>query len=185
MKRYFVFSVKDIVEMGMLIAVAVILDLPVFKIRIGSNGGAISLAMFPLFVLCLRQGPFKGIISCGLIFGVITCAIDGWGFATFLLDYLAGFGVIGLFGFVRPFIDFTTKKYTIKNVVFLVLGILISVAGRLLASTLSGIIFYEYNFLASLAYNAAYVLPSGGIAMCLFILLYRPLMTIEQKFPLL
>ena len=45
------FQVRDIAEMAMLIAIAIGLDLPGLKIRVGVNGGSISFTMVPLLIL--------------------------------------------------------------------------------------------------------------------------------------
>ena len=73
-------------------------------IRIGATGGSINLAMLPLLIISLRHGPFKGFIGGGIIFGFITCLIDGYGLITYPLEYFLAFGIVGILGFFSHFI---------------------------------------------------------------------------------
>lgn len=177
------YSIRDIVESAMLIAMAIGLDLPGLKIRIGVNGGSISFTMVPLFILALRLGTLKGFIGCGVIYGTITCVLDGWGFYSFPFDYLLGYGAITAVSLFRKQIINDEAKFTVKGVVFLVAGVVIAIALRLLAATLSGMIYYETPFIESLSYNASYVLPSGGICVVVLLLLYKPFLVVNKKFP--
>lgn len=176
------FTTYQIVEMAMLVGLAVVLDLPGLKIRVGTSGGSIGLTMLPLLVLALRQGPIKGFIGAGIVYGFITCMLDGWGLTTFPFDYLLAYGSLSLLGIFRSLI-FNDKitRFNVKGLVFLVLGIVVGVTGRLLASTISGIIFYELDFWGSLAYNAASILPSGGLVLGAMIILYDPLIRINRS----
>lgn len=177
------FEVRDIVESAMLIALAIGLDLPGIKIRVGVNGGSISFTMLPLFILALRLGTFKGFLGIGLVYGAITCALDGWGMQYFLFDYLLAYGSIALIGIFAPIIMSKGPKYPWINVVFVLIGVITACFFRLLFATLSGMIFYETPFVESLAYNALYVLPSGGACLVLLAVLFRPLQIINEKFP--
>lgn len=179
------FSIRDIVEMAMLIGLAVVLDLSFFKIRIGGNGGSISFAMVPLIILALRQGFVKGFIGCGLIFGLTTCLLDGYGFFTFPFDYLLGFGAIGVVGlFNKIILPNESKKFTFKGVLFIVISILVAGVLRLLSSTISGILFYGTNFVESLIYQCSYIPLSVLGCLIVTIALYKPLLLINSLFPL-
>ncbi len=176
------YTVYDIVESAMLIALAIGLDLPGLKIRLGANGGSISFTMIPLFILALRQGPIKGFLGCGIVYGLITCLTDGWGLMYFPFDYLLGYGSIACIGFFQKqiFKDNNTKLNW-HGIVFIAIGTLLSIAGRLLSSTLSGMIFYEMNFVDSLIYNSIYILPSGAIALAALLALYKPLLLVNNS----
>ena len=179
------YSVRDIVESAMLIALAVGLDLPGLKIKLGANGGSISFTMLPLFILALRLGTLKGFIGSGIVYGIITCLLDadGGGLNAYIFDYLLGYGATCIVGLFAKQILKDECKYTITGVAFLVVGVVLSVGLRLLASTFSGVLFWETPFVESLAYNALYVLPSGGVCLAALIVLYKPLMSINKKFP--
>lgn len=179
------FSVRDIVESAMLVSFAVILDLPFLKFKIVPNGGSISLAMFPLLVVALRQGPVKGFIVSGIVFGFVTCLMDGYGLVYFPFDYLLGFGAIGIIGLFRKFI-FPPNKigYTVKGILFLVIALLVVGVGRTLASTISGMLFYEFSFVDSLVYQLLYIPASIGLCLVAIIALFVPLQIINKRYPL-
>ena len=175
------FSTYQIVEMAMLVGIAIVLDLPGLKIRIGASGGSIGFTMVPLFILALRQGPIKGFVGTGMVYGFATCILDSWGLVTYPFDYLLGYGSLALLGIFQPYIvNEKVTKFNVKGMLFLCLGVLIAIAGRLLASTLSGVIYYEFDFWGSLAYNATYILPSAGIVLAVLIGLYDPIIRMDR-----
>lgn len=179
------FSVRDIVEMAMLIGLAIVLDLSFFKIKIGANGGSISFVMVPLIILALRQGFVKGFIGCGLIFGLTTCLLDNYGFFTFPFDYLLGFGSIGVVGlFNNIILPNDSKKFTFIGLLFIVVSILIAGVLRLLFSTISGVLFYGTNFIESLIYQCTYIPLSVLGCTVVVVALYKPLLLINSLFPL-
>lgn len=175
------YSVYEIVESAMLIALAIGLDLPGLKIQLGANGGSISFTTVPLLILALRQGPLKGFIGIGVVYGLITCLLDGWGLYTYPFDYLLGYGSLAILGFFKPLIlSEKQTKYNVKGALFIVLGTFLSVIARLAAATLSGMIFYDLDFVGSLIYNMIYVLPSGAAAIVVLLALYKPLINIDR-----
>ena len=62
-KRKSFLSVKEMVEMALLVALAVVLDLDGFKISLSADGGSIGFTMVPLFILGYRHGFFKSLIK--------------------------------------------------------------------------------------------------------------------------
>ena len=176
-----VFTTYQIVEMAMLVSLAIVLDLPGLKIRIGTAGGSIGFTMLPLLLLALRQGPIKGFIGTGIVYGFATCILDGWGLVYYPFDYLLGYGSLALLGIFSPLIiNREITKFNVKGMLFLILGTVIAVLGRLLASTLSGIIYFELNFWGSLVYNISYILPSAGIVLVVLIGLYDPMIRMNK-----
>ncbi len=176
------FTISDIVEIAMLIALAIVLDMAIFKIRISVTGGSISLAMLPLIIIALRKGFTKGFISLGVVYGLLDCMIDGYGFITFPLDYLLGFGLLALVGLFRKWIMREDKKVTFKGVLFLIAGLLVGALGRTAASTLSGMFIYELNFVESLIYQLTYIGPSVLLVLVVLLILYKPLLVINARF---
>lgn len=174
-------TVREIVESAMLIALAIVLDLPFCKVQIGHGGGSISLTMLPLFVLALRHGPIKGLISIGLIYGGITCLLDGWGFATFPFDYFLGYGSIAIVGFFKKKI--LENSSIVRGIVWITISVSICIISRYISGCLSSMILYEYTLEASLIYNLTYIIPSGVITLDLLIVLYKPLLSINKRFP--
>jgi thiamine transporter ThiT len=173
------FSTYQIVEMAMLVGIAIVLDLPGLKIKLPS--GSIGFTMVPLFILVLLQGPIKGFIGAGLVYGFVTCVLDGWGLATFPLDYMLGYGSLALLGIFKSYIlNDNTAKFNLRGVLYLSIGVIISIAGRLLASTISGVIYYEVAFWPSMAINAVPILSSAGIVLVMLIGLYDPLIRVSR-----
>lgn len=178
------FSVRDMIEIAMLIGLAVILDLSFFKFKIVANGGSISFVMVPLVLIALRHGFVKGFISTGIIFGLTTCLLDGYGFFTFPFDYLLGFGSMALVGLFKKYILQThNSKLTILGILILTLSFLVAIIGRTISSTISGMLFYGLGFIDSLIYQLTYIGPSAGICLVALILLYKPLLVINRLYP--
>ena len=99
-KDLFKFSIRDITEIAVMVALAIILDKFV-KIQVGATGGSINIATVPLFIIAFRHGWFKGLIASGILFGIVTNLLDGYGINTYPFEYLIAFGSIeiaGLFG---------------------------------------------------------------------------------------
>ncbi len=176
------YNVYEIVESAMLIALAVGLDFDGLKITLGASGGSISFTTIPLAILALRQGPIKGFLGIGVIYGLITCILDGWGLYTFPFDYLLAYGSIAIFGFFKQLIIKSDAKYNWKSIVFTIVASLFASALRWLFASISGLVLYETPFVESLIYNAVYVLPSGAIMLVLLIALYKPICLIDRLF---
>ena len=172
-------NIRDMVEIAMFCAMAIVLDLTFFKIRIGQNGGSISLVMLPLSFLCVRKGFVKGFIGCGIVFGFLSCLLDGYGLVTYPLDYLGAFGSISIVGL------FTTLRFNrfklVLQEVFLAVFFIVAVAFRLMFSTISGMVLYATPFLGSLSYNAAYILPSAGFVLAALLVLYKPITKLFER----
>ena len=166
-------NIRDMVEIAMFSAMAIVLDLTFFKFRIGQNGGSISMVMLPLSFMCVRKGFIKGFIGCGIIFGFLSCLIDGYGIVTYPLDYLGAFGSIAIVGLFKTF-KFDRFKLVIQEVLIAVLFV-VAVTFRLGFATISGMVLYDTPFLGSLGYNAGYILPSAGFVLAALLILYKPI----------
>lgn len=176
------FTIRDITEDGILIAAA--FGLNFITIPIGATGGSINLQMLPLMLIALRRGPFQGFVSSGIVYGLLTCLTDGYGFATFPFDYLIGFGSCAAIGFFNPLIfgkDQTT--YNLKGECFLLLGGILVTFIRFVGGNASSILIYETDFVGALVYNAPYIIPSGLMATAVIMAVYGPLVRINKLFP--
>ncbi|MBO4682360.1 MAG: energy-coupled thiamine transporter ThiT [Bacilli bacterium] len=173
-------SIRDIAEIGIFVSFAFVLDLPLFKIKIVANGGSISLIMLPLILLSLRKGFFKGFIGAGIVFGLVSCFLDGYGLITYPLDYLLGFGSLAVVGLFRRFI-IGKEKLNWMNYGVLFLATLLAMSMRTFASTLSGIFIYELDFTSSLIYQLTYMGPSFGVVMVILLILLYPLNKLSLK----
>ncbi|MCQ2776349.1 MAG: energy-coupled thiamine transporter ThiT [Bacilli bacterium] len=172
---------RDIVDIALFVSLAIVLDLPFLKIHISENGGSISLTMLPLILLSLKRGPIKGFIASGIIYGLLTCIFDGYGFASYPLDYLFGYGSMCLVGlFRKPILSIKNKglKY-----VFLIVGTLLAGVSRTLFSTLSGVILYQTGFIESLIINSSYIWPSILGVSIVSILILPIFLQIMKKYP--
>ena len=182
----FKFSVRDIAEIGVLCALAIVFDKFV-KIPIGQTGGSINIAAVPLFMIAYRHGWFNGLVGAGVVFSLTTCLLDAYGFQFFLFDYFVAFGSIAIGGLFGPAIFKNFNKNKALNIVISIALIILTVAIycviRTLSASMDSMIFYEYSFGASVAYNISYVGPSAGVtAVCLAFLL-PVFKSINQMYP--
>jgi thiamine transporter len=174
-------TIKDIAEEGVLIAMAFVLNL--IKIPIGATGGSLNFQMLPLMVIALRHGAQRGLLAGGIIYGLLTCLTDGYGFATYPFDYLIGFGSVAILGLLRNQI-FSEKQegYNLKGLLFILLGGTLMTLVRFIGSTVSSIVVYGYSLEAALAYNALYIPLSGLVSTVALMLLYAPLIRINNYY---
>lgn len=180
-----ILTVREMVEMAMLVGLAVLFDADFLKIQIRADGGSISLTLLPLFILAFRHGPLKGLIASGIIYGLITCLLDGYGFITYPIDYLLAYGSIGVAGFFRhlAFNRNPNDPIRVRNYIFLTLAVASALILNLAFRTLDGILLYEATFWASLVYNSV-VLVSGAIVLTILFFIYYPLVQINKRYPL-
>ncbi len=179
------FTVRDMAEIAIFSAVAVILDLVQHLLpSIGVTGGSIGIAMLPLFFVALRLGPLAGFLSGGLVYGLITCLTDGYGIVFYPFDYLVGFGSVAICGFFKPLVFGKNQKtYNLKGEIFILVGVIGSAVVRFLGSSISSIVNYGYNIVAAFAYNYIYVFASAGICAVILMALYGPLAKLNAAFP--
>ena len=179
-------SVKEMVEIALLVAIAVILDLDGFKITLSATGGSIGFTMVPLFIIGFRHGFIKSLIGVGIIYGLTTALLDGHGFIYYPFDYFIAYGVSISFGSLFSKSIFYKGQYFVDkvfNVFSLILCVLVVGVIRVVGHTLSSMIFYQYTLEASLVYNFSYVLPSILICMGVLVLLLPSLKVLNKRFP--
>ncbi|MCR5741211.1 MAG: energy-coupled thiamine transporter ThiT [Gammaproteobacteria bacterium] len=175
-------NTRGLAEDGVLIALAFVLNF--IKLPIHTAGGSVNLQMLPLMIIALRRGPLNGLIASGVVYGILTCLTDGYGFVTYPFDYLIGFGSTAVFGFFRPLILSESQKgYNAKGILFMVIAGILMILIRLIGSTTSSMVFYGLDFIPALTYNAVYIPVSGALALVLLIALYQPLITINRLYP--
>jgi len=174
MKNY---TIKDITEIGIFTAIAIILNLPVFKIKITPDAGSISFVMIPLFIIAIRHSWWKSLIAGGLIYGLAGCLMGGHGFITYPFDYLIPYGSICLISLVRNLI----LKENKISYLYLTISIILVTVIRYFSATISSVIVYNFKITTSLIYNAPYVFISGGIGLIALIFLIKPLKVINKR----
>ena len=175
-------TTKQIAEEGVLLALAFVLNL--VKIPVGATGGSINFQMLPLMIIALRHGPAHGFIAGGIVYGLLTCLTDGYGFACYPFDYLIGFGSVAVMGLFRKQIFGENQEgYNLKGLIFIFIGGLLSTLVRYIGSNVSSIVVYGYTLKAALAYNAFYIPLSGLISTIAFMSLYAPLIRVNKLYP--
>ena len=176
------FTIKEMVELGVLVALAVVFDF-IPKIRVGATGGSISLTMLPLFIIAFRFNFVKSFVASGIIYGLITCLFDGYGFATYPFDYLLGFGLISLTSLFRK-ISFHKGYPLYLQIIFFITAILVGGLSRFVGATLSSMVIYQTTLWGGLTYNATYILPSVGFSLVILLLFYGFLRSLNARFPI-
>lgn len=173
-------NINNFIEASLLVVLALILG--EIKLRVGNSGGSINLSMLPLVLYSYRHGFFKGIIVSSIVFGVLSNLLDGYGFKTYFLDYF-----IGYFGCAFSALVKLIFKDKYKSSVFMrmhwtyIITYFIVFIIRMSGSTLSSIIYYNYNFKDALIYNLSYIGPSVFACLVVSILLIKPLIEFENR----
>ena len=175
-------TTRQIAEEGVLISLAFVLNF--IKIPVGATGGSINFQMLPLMFLALRLGPAHGFIAGGIVYGLLTCLTDGYGFACYPFDYLIGFGSVGVMGFFRKFIFSPEQKgFNFKGAFFIFVGGVLSTLVRYIGSNVSSIVVYGLDLKGALVYNSFYIPLSGVAAIVPLLLIYGPLIKLNERFP--
>lgn len=168
---------KMLAEAGVMIALSQILSY--FKLIQMPQGGTVTPgSMVPIIMFALLWGGKYG-ITASITYGVLQFTLGG-AFSlhplSIILDYLFGFGVLGIAGFFN------------KNYSSAIFGTVLAVFLRYLSSFLSGwLVFGSYApegkapWLYSLVYNATYMIPELIITTIVIALIYKPLKNALQK----
>ncbi|SFA80330.1 MULTISPECIES: energy-coupled thiamine transporter ThiT [unclassified Bacillus (in: firmicutes)] len=176
-----------LVEIAVFTALAYLLDLVsafVFS-RIWPQGGSVSIAMVPVFLMAFRWG-IKGGVLTGLLLGLLQFIL---GFASIytpvqgVLDYLIAFSVLGFAGlFAGQVKSGLMENKRTKWITGLILGTVVGSVLRFLCHFISGIVFFgsyapkgQPVALYSLIYNGTYMLPSLIISAIIMILVVSAL----------
>ena len=179
-KGLFNLSTHAIAEDGVLIALAFVLNF--VKVPLAATGGSVNLQLLPLFIIALRRGPLHGLVSSGVVYGLLTCLTDGYGLVTFPFDYLIGFGSAGFVGIFSKYVLDENKNFWAR-VGVLSGSVVVATFIRLVGGMASSMIVYEYGFMDSLIYNVPYVCLSGAAALVVLLALYYPLLKLNKIKP--
>ncbi|NHM31795.1 energy-coupled thiamine transporter ThiT [Neobacillus terrae] len=171
-----------LVEVAVFTALAYLLDLAsgfIFS-RIWPQGGSVSIAMVPIFLMAYRWGTKGGVLT-GFLLGLLQLIL---GFSTVVhpiqgfLDYILAFATVGLAGLVAAGL----KQSLAQNrkgqwMTLAVVGAFIGSLLRFICHFISGIVFFgsyapkgQPVALYSLIYNGTYMLASFVISAILVIL---------------
>ncbi|MGG3891778.1 energy-coupled thiamine transporter ThiT [Metabacillus fastidiosus] len=173
-----------IIEVAMLSALAFLLDLVSGIIgNFWPQGGSISLAMIPIFILSFRWGLKGGLLS-GLLLGLLQVTL-GKSQVTYplqgFIDYFLAFSLVGMCGvFAKQVRDGLNNKRKSAVILYITLGTFIGCLLRLFTHVLSGVYFFaEYApkdspvWIYSIVYNSSYMIPTfivGAVVTSLIVL---------------
>jgi len=174
-------NARAIAEDGILIAAALVLDFIKIPLQVE---GSINFQMLPLMIIALRRGPVHGFIAGGIVYGLISCLKDGYGFFYFPFDYLIGFGSVFAMGYFRKLIlPEGETSYNIKSILWIVVAGAITSFIRFVGGCISSMVFYSYTISMAAGYNAGYIFISGGLAIAVLAALQGPLARVNTMFP--
>ncbi|WP_067840992.1 energy-coupled thiamine transporter ThiT [Amphibacillus sediminis] len=182
-----------LIEVAIFTALALVLDvIPFLSFKVWAQGGSVSFAMIPIFIVAFRWGVKGGLLS-GFLYGILQIAIgEAWIMhpAQGALDYPVAFTVLGLAGLFAPAVQAAIKRgNTGRFIGFVAIGVLIGIILRFVAHYLAGVIFFESLidgmniWMYSLVYNGSYLLPSFIINVVAVSLLFykRPKLIVSGK----
>ncbi len=160
---------RDLVYMALYAAMFVALDyVTLFRMP---QGGSINLSSIALLLASYHLGWKKG-ACCGLVANLLLYAIGSMNFygsiISLFFDYIFAYTAYGLASL------FPNAKYFYS-------GIVITSLIRLACSTFSGCVAWETPLLASLGYNAEYIIPVMIIDMIIVPLVYEKLKPVINK----
>ncbi|WP_078379272.1 energy-coupled thiamine transporter ThiT [Sutcliffiella halmapala] len=177
-----------LVEIAIFGALSYLLDLlaGLMSFKIWAQGGSISIAMVPVFIMAFRWG-LKGGLLTGFILGLLQLIIGPiWGvhFIQIFLDYIVAFVALGFAGVFAKQVVAAVKENNFKKVIYYVtFGSFIGCLLRFFAHYIAGVIFFSQLApegqpieIYSLLYNGSFMLPSFILStiVCLLIIKTAP-----------
>ncbi|MDF2699384.1 MAG: thiT [Haloplasmataceae bacterium] len=169
-------TVLLIAEIAIVTSLAIVFDFVanMYSINLFPNGGSVSIAMLPIFVLALRRGVVPGVVS-GLLLGFLQTIITTPYIAPlnpvlgYLLDYPIGYGLVGLAGLGHKFVQSKNKNI---GLIAVIVSVIIGGTLRTISVTVSGVYCWLSNWSASILYNFPYMLPSILVSGVLAVVIY-------------
>ncbi|SDY74065.1 thiamine transporter [Evansella caseinilytica] len=162
-------------EIAIMAALAFILDF--FSFKIWAQGGSVSFAMIPVFIIAYRRGLRAGLVT-GLIFGLLNMLVNPYivHWLQGLLDYPIAFLALGFAGLFKLTAGMPGKKQAL----YITAGIFIACLLRFLSHFTAGVVWFgewapEGTPVAvySAAYNGTYMVPGFIISVIAVILLAK------------
>ncbi|MGJ7910215.1 energy-coupled thiamine transporter ThiT [Neobacillus sp. LXY-1] len=172
---------RFITEVAIFSALAYLLDFAanLLSLKIWPQGGSISIAMVPIFLMAYRWG-LKGGLLTGFILGLLQVVM---GFAQIyfivqgFLDYFLAFTVVGFAGIFIRQINKSLEEGNKVWMYYSVFGAFIGSLLRYICHVISGAVFFgEYApkgqpvMIYSLLYNGTYMLPSFIVSAIIVVL---------------
>lgn len=158
-----------LVEVSIFTALALLLDILPLSFKLWAQGGSISFAMIPVFIVAFRWGMKGGLLS-GFLWGVLQVA-TGTAYVLVplqgVIDYGVAFTVIGFAGIFANHIQKAVKSGETRTyLTYITLGVFLGSALRFIAHYTAGVVFFgsavegQPAWLYSLLYNTSYMVPS-------------------------
>ncbi|MRH41843.1 energy-coupled thiamine transporter ThiT [Aquibacillus halophilus] len=159
-----------LIEVAIFAALAIVLDLvPFLSFKIWAQGGSVSFAMIPIFIVAFRWG-IKGGLLAGFLFGILQLITNPFivHIAQAFLEYGLAFTLLGMAGiFAKPVKEALQNGKRRSYFTYITLGVFLGCLFRFLAHLLAGVVFFaEYApegqpvWLYSTIYNGSYMLPA-------------------------
>jgi thiamine transporter len=171
-----------LVEVAVFSALAYLLDLfsGFLFSRIWPQGGSVSIAMVPVFLMAFRWG-VKGGVLTGFILGLLQFIL---GFSQIfhpvqgIIDYFIAFALLGVAGVFAGQVKESMQKGNKKSwIAFVIAGTFIGSVLRFIAHFISGWVFFgswapegQPAWLYSIVYNSTYMIPSMILSAVIVIL---------------
>ncbi|MGR0118648.1 energy-coupled thiamine transporter ThiT [Bacillus halotolerans] len=182
-----------LIEIAIMTAAAVILDIVSGMFLRMPQGGAVSVMMIPIFLISFRWGVKAG-LTTGLLTGFVQIAIGNLFLqhpVQLLLDYIAAFAAVGISGFFASAVRKSAlSKAKGKLIVSIICAVFIGSFLRYAAHVISGAVFFGSFapkgtpvWIYSLTYNATYMVPSFiicAIVLCLLFITAPRLLKTEK-----
>ncbi|WP_423364630.1 energy-coupled thiamine transporter ThiT [Mycoplasma sp. P36-A1] len=147
-------STRELTRIALIAAIATVLSL--FKVFQMPQGGSITLYLFPLYIAVANE-KLRNCFFVGLVVSILQMLLGGQ--MTNLFS--------GLFDYIIPVVAIVTCGMFKQNIyVNIAIGSIIALASY----TLSGMIFWQTPFVASLTYNATYFIPTVIVNVIIFAL---------------
>lgn len=163
-------NVRIVVEAGIMIALATLLSyIKLFKMP---QGGSVTAgSMIPIIFFAYRWGGLYGILV-GAVYGLLQYFLDGYivSIWSLLLDYPIAFACVGVAGFFKIR---NTQDSLAPARIFIGSGVGLGL--RYVAHVISGMIFFEVDFVGSAIYNSFM-----GVELAICVVLLGFLATVPQ-----
>ncbi|WP_188733806.1 energy-coupled thiamine transporter ThiT [Oceanobacillus neutriphilus] len=180
-----------LVEVAIFTALALLLDILPIGFKLWPQGGSVSFAMIPIFIVAFRWGLKGGLLS-GFLWGVLQVA-TGTAFIMHpvqgIIEYGLAFTVVGLAGIVSKQVMESIKGKQMKKAFsYILIGVFLGSAARFVCHYIAGMVFFgsavdgQPAWLYSLIYNSSYMIPSFILSLIIvFLLFYKQPRTLTGK----
>jgi len=174
-----------LVEVAIFSALAYLLDLAAgfFSFKIWAQGGSISIAMVPIFLMAYRWG-VKGGLLTGFLLGLLQVAL-GTPYIIHpvqgALDYFVAFTVVGFAGVFAASARKAKEEGSRRRwMSYIISGIFLGSVLRFMAHFIGGVVFFADSApegtpaaLFSFLYNGSYMLPNAILCSIIVILVFN------------